>query len=477
LDTELVAAGDVVNVADIEAGLLTYTAGTIKELVYPNLDFKVSDGTVFSDEQYSAVFLMSEADSEFGEVEVGSSVVDGVDISLSVLSDALGHQLGKINVGPIQPDRVDTDDTSTLADIVLHVEEENPLAWISLQDGVGLVARDSDTAGSINGLDSLAAMLEATLGDGVDTEGMLRQGADFYQMLSSSSTSLWLNQLTLSAEGADANAALELQGSSDETEVVLLDLSALPDSSRLNMQDIDLAFIVGDQVTLNTGNQDNILYGDQGAQEFLLGSGDDVLHAGAGNDQMLAARGDDMVYGGLDTDTAVFSGRFSDYRIEQENTVLTVQHLENSTDKATLINVELLEFSDQVIHVEYHEDHEMLAGIYQQVFARQADTDGLQWWADQLDQGLSIGKLVMSFLDSTEYRSEHDLVVGEQSNEAKLDTLYEALLGRDLSGSDQAVLLAQMDTGTSIESIAENVALSEEMQGLYLQASAWDFLG
>ncbi len=480
LNSELVQDGDVISIADIEAGLLVYTSGTVKELVYPNLDFQVGDGTTFSTEQYAAVFLMSEMNSEFGEVDTGSAVMDGVDISFSVLSDGLGNQLGRVTLEPISSTRVDTDNTSDLADIVLHIDGDSPLAWVSLQDGVGLTARDSDTAESINGLDSLAAMLESTLnlqGDAVDTEGMLRQAADFYQMFDSDAGAVWLNHLTFSEDGADSDNALALQGSDSETEVVLLDLSALPENSRLNMDSIDLAFVLGDQMTLNTGHQDHILYGDGGAQEFLLGQGDDQLHAGAGNDEMLVALGSDMIHGGLDTDTAVFSGRYSDYRIEQENTVLTVQHLENSSDNATLVNVELLRFADQMITVDYHDDHKMLTGLYQQVFDRQADTNGLQWWADQLDQGVSIGKLVMSFLDSTEYRSTHESLVIEQSDAAQLDTLYETLLGRDLSDSDQAELLAQMDAGKSIENIAEAVALSEEMQALYLEASAWDFLG
>ena len=85
-----------------------------------------------------------------------------------------------------------------------------------------------------------------------------------------------------------------------------------------------------------------------GADILVAGSGNDKLYGGSGNDELKGDSGDDWLDGGSDVDTAVYSGKSSDYTISFD--ALSGQFSLNGSSKGegldTMLNVEQLQFSD-----------------------------------------------------------------------------------------------------------------------------------
>ena len=96
--------------------------------------------------------------------------------------------------------------------------------------------------------------------------------------------------------------------------------------------------VLGATVTPPGGTQEDLFTSDFVSAAAVI-PGDDTLSGGAG---------DDMIDGGLGTDTAVFSGNFSDYTITESEGVFTVaDNRPGSPDGTdTVVNVENFRFAD-----------------------------------------------------------------------------------------------------------------------------------
>src|SRR4051794_20736319 len=72
----------------------------------------------------------------------------------------------------------------------------------------------------------------------------------------------------------------------------------------------------------------------------------DKLTGTKDNDQIFGGRGDDQIDGGGGTDSAVFTGRFQDYRIKQTPSTNTNLSISGPDGDDSVKNVELLLFDD-----------------------------------------------------------------------------------------------------------------------------------
>ena len=77
-------------------------------------------------------------------------------------------------------------------------------------------------------------------------------------------------------------------------------------------------------------------------------SGDDTLIGGAGSDSLTGGAGNDLLVGGYADDVAFFTGRWADYRITDEDGVISVVDLRPGSPDGTdmLVDVETLHFAD-----------------------------------------------------------------------------------------------------------------------------------
>jgi Ca2+-binding RTX toxin-like protein len=94
------------------------------------------------------------------------------------------------------------------------------------------------------------------------------------------------------------------------------------------------------------------MHGTDGGNILRGGMGDDKLYGYYGNDTLYGEAGDDLLNGGQGQDTAAYKNPYSNYSIVHHNdgSVIVTDHVR--TDGVdTLIGIEFLSFSDQVIDV------------------------------------------------------------------------------------------------------------------------------
>ncbi|HEX2581538.1 MAG TPA: calcium-binding protein [Dongiaceae bacterium] len=83
----------------------------------------------------------------------------------------------------------------------------------------------------------------------------------------------------------------------------------------------------GGDVIDNSNGQRIALYGGTGNDTFTGGLGNDVLYGGGGNDMIQGGAGNDLINGGIGNNTAVYTGRSSDYRIIDHGTYREITDL------------------------------------------------------------------------------------------------------------------------------------------------------
>ena len=304
-------------------------------------------------------------------------------------------------------------------------------------------------------------------------------------------TQLDIRTLTFTSDLA-TNEPIEIRGETDNStsgfqEAFVIDVTALPSGSRLQLDNIDYASIKG-AVSIEGGEGDNVVIGDNEAQVIVLGPGDDELHGGGGNDvigskggddllfgdsgddELFGGAGADLLHGGSDSDMASYEGNRDDYIVTQQFGVITVQSKDDASDIDTLINIETLSFADDELALSYDEDLQWITGLYTQVLGRQADVEGVQYWAQHSANGVSRAEMALSMLNS----EESGRVVQEDGD--YLDLLYTGLLGRDADDAGKAYWSGELMAGASMRDVVDSFMFSEEMRSHDLDAVQWDFL-
>lgn len=95
---------------------------------------------------------------------------------------------------------------------------------------------------------------------------------------------------------------------------------------------------------------DDILTGNEANNRLRASEGDDQLFGLGGNDTFEVGTGIDTADGGEGDDTTIFSGARSDYDVSISDTeVVVTLTSSNGETKATLTNMEFLQFSDQTV--------------------------------------------------------------------------------------------------------------------------------
>lgn len=253
----------------------------------------------------------------------------------------------------------------------------------------------------------------------------------------------------------------------------------------------------GDDDFTVEGDRNTTVDGGAGNDTITASGGDDSITGGAGDDTISAGAGNDSIYGGQGEDVAVFTGNEADYTIEQDGAITYVTH-NDSGDVNKVVNVEKLKFDDNDSYsIEQSSDVQALVTLYKQLFSTldgevndarvqngegQADLEGLQYWSDRADEGVSLGQIALSMLNSDEAGNKLDALDLNTSEgiAAVIDMLYTDVLGRsadniDTEGRDYWINQA-VEEGVSLEVIASEFVASEELQDQNVQASDWDFL-
>ncbi|MDT9547503.1 MAG: esterase-like activity of phytase family protein [Chlorobium phaeovibrioides] len=102
-------------------------------------------------------------------------------------------------------------------------------------------------------------------------------------------------------DGGKVDDDIEVRGSADEDEVLLIKAPETTDGSipKMLLVDVNIATILG-AATVDSGLSTigSYLTGDDESQTFEMGSGNDTIYAAGGNDSVNAGAGDDSIIGG-----------------------------------------------------------------------------------------------------------------------------------------------------------------------------------
>lgn len=376
---------------------------------------------------------------------------------------------------------------------------------ISLPAGIGLVSVGNRTPTATGQELNLIELIQTTVPDSDNSrDSMLVGGQSFLDGRSSGST-LWVNKVVLTTpqslanapatpiivNGAANNSSSNFTG--DKLEALVIDASALPAGTVLELQNVDFAVVLGDGIVVRGGNGANVVFGGAGSQNILLGPDDDVLYGGdgddivgseggadmifgnAGNDTVFGGAGADLLHGGRDTDVATYSGSITRYDITRDHGKTIVRSLDRLDDIDTLINIESIRFDDATYTVQNQAFHVWIASLYDVVLGRQAELGGFQFWSERYASGESIGKIALSFLYSAEYESGSGKVFSELDAGQQIDLLYQHFLGREAEQAGHDYWVGRLEAGWSSIEIAEHFVHSVEMQQSYRQAESWEF--
>jgi len=440
-----------------------------------------------------------------------TTTVDGATLTTTTATDANGNTTEAVIISAVPVNRINQTGAENTADIPLFWGESSRTDWATtanLPTGIGLSAtgaRSPQTGHTIaNALSDLTAIInEVTPTNDPSKTNMLSGASNFLQSLNNITDNLVVNQITLTSTNTTAsstpisiigiaNAVHTTSGNMVPTEALVVDARALPAGSILELQNVEFTVILGNNLTIRGGEGQNKVFAGEGSQDIMCGADDDELHAGAGDDTVGSAGGDDLIFGeagddtvfagegndllhgGSGVDKATYTLNMSDYLITRDEGKTYVSLVSNPNEKDTLINTETIEFADATYTVENRSELTKIATLYTQILGRQAEIDGFQYWAND---NVDIGQIALGFITSQEYKTKSGVDFDTLDISAKIETFYEALLGRtsDSDGKSHWINLAQSGA-MSIDQIANGFINSLEMQGIYLQKDGWDFI-
>ena len=290
----------------------------------------------------------------------GQSIVwDGLTLSGDTtlkfqVRDAAGNSTTFITTLTIDP---------SVAHAIIPDSSGNPTLSVDLPDGLTLVHGMSDLPG-------LSQQLSALVDSIIPGDHSFQNGIDAY-VSSLNPTEQYDATVRTLVFSSDTIVLpphqLVVTGIAGHQEALVIDIRGLPAGSQIDLQEVEFAIIIGEDITIRGGAGNNIVFAGSGHQDIKLGPGTDVLHGGDGNDNIASNGGDDQLYGdgGNDTltgaedndfldggtgdDTAVFRGNFADYTISynaetHQYTVADKVAGRDGTD--TVINVEHFHFAD-----------------------------------------------------------------------------------------------------------------------------------
>ena len=278
-------------------------------------------------------------------------------------------------------------------------------------------------------------------------------------------------------------------------------------------------------VTIDGRGGDDIITGSAGADQLFGGSGNDVIdgrgatdyiYGGEGNDRIIGSGDGDIIDGGTGSDVVAYDGMARSYTVSADSNGAHV-----NADEIT--QVETIQFRDATLTFDPESNAAFVMRLYEGVLGRAPDAWGLDGWMDAMADGVSRGQLAQGFLDSTEFVSGsgtlsdtdfvellYNRVLGRQSdadgkaywvgeiqqgmtraealmgfseslehraqtadvlaeglwttdnNFQLVEALYHAFAGREPDHDGLIYWVGQLETGESINDVAEGFASSAE---------------
>lgn len=182
-------------------------------------------------------------------------------------------------------------------------------------------------------------------------------------------------------------------------------------------------------------------------QDWLDGrGGDDHFSGGGGDDRFSGGGGDDMIDAGAGLDTVDYAGLLAAYSIVRNNDATVVSDTAGTDGTDQLRNVERLHFSDASVALDIDGVAGQAYRIYQAALNRTPDAPGLGFWIHMMDDGLSLEAVAAAVMTSPEFT---DAYAGLSGSSAMVDRFYQNILGRQAEAEGIAFWAGVIDSGAA----------------------------
>lgn len=233
---------------------------------------------------------------------------------------------------------------------------------------------------------------------------------------------------------------------------------------------IDASAATGDaeRVFFAGAGNDTVVGSDFG-DAFLDGEGDDLYDGGAGDDRFYLTSGSDTVQAGDGFDVVNFAdfvhsveevelSSREDFELQWNGKTAVVVNL-NTQDTVEITDAEYLQWSDSVVVVASDEDKGAVARLYEALFDRSGESDGVKYWFDLHENGASLYEIASRFLDTEEAAGLANL-----SNEEFVDHLYQATLDREADAEGREFWINLLDETGDRAQIAASFIHEQESE-------------
>jgi Ca2+-binding RTX toxin-like protein len=199
------------------------------------------------------------------------------------------------------------------------------------------------------------------------------------------------------------------------------------------------------------GGNDTIK-GTASADQLFGYAGNDIFQAGAGDDGIIAGAGSDSIDGGAGIDTVRYVGNIGDYKIERTSDGVAITDLKGNGGIDTLHGVETVQFDNKFfLPVDVNGASGQIIRLYQAALDRMPDVAGMNYWEAQMEKGTSLQSIADAFIKSTEYQK---LYGTGHTNAELIGEYYQHILGRtgEKAGMDfwAGVLDSHAATGAQV---------------------------
>ncbi|MBU4611902.1 DUF4214 domain-containing protein [Achromobacter sp. GG226] len=425
-------------------------------------------------------------------------LVDGVPVVVAPGTSPDGTPTHTVTIPVVQPGRPDSNGNSPLADIPLVTTGGKTMLEAQVPAGFGLTV--SGPSGVTSGAQSLAELIReikahTEAGSG-DQNALTGGGTSFLSGLDASSP-LLVQTIVPTAVPTSGNERLVINSTATTDggvpTALVIDASSLPAPLNLEGNGVEFFALIG-HIDLLAGADTQSVWGDSGEQTVRLGTGQATVMTGGGNDTIVASFGSgaadsasarvasiadttaaaSLFHGGADEDVVRYDLASGQVVITRDFAITTVRALSDPDAVHVLINVESIAFSDKTVKVENDVSLGWIAGLYDQVLGRQAEVDGIQYWAHQHADGMSAGEIALQFLRS----AEADRVLNTDTATARgitVEAFYEGLLGRASDAAGKAYWANELAKGASLADVAGAFLATAEGQGTALDQTEWNF--
>jgi len=231
--------------------------------------------------------------------------------------------------------------------------------------------------------------------------------------------------------------------------------------------------LANQQFTVGSGSASSVFAGG-GGDTLLFNTPAAVASGSPGTQGATLAAGTTILHGGLGDDAATFNGASADYTVESHDGYVVVTANAQPNQHALVINAESLKFSDATVAVQNRDALDTITGLYQDVLGRQADYLGVEFWATAEKNGVSLGQIALDLIGSAEGQAKQATVFnGDSAHDVEL--LYQGIFSRASDADGLAFWVDQMAKGMTLVEVANGFLMSAELTGHKIGAQDWDF--